>query len=110
MRTIKGLRSSQPLFPDVLRKTDAYWRADNSLSAGPTCRCGNPLLKQPLNASHVKPRLRGQWGATPGLNSAGVRPSRIISERDLLTGRRGEDQPEISNWRWTVAGGGQHGR
>ena len=83
MSAIKGGRLNQPLSPDVLRKVDAYWRAANYLSVGQIYLYDNPLLKQPLKASHIKPRLLGHWGTTPGLNFVYVHLNRIISERDL---------------------------
>ena len=83
MSAIKGGLPKQPLSPDVLRKVDAYWRAANYLSVGQIYLYGNPLLKQPLKASHIKPRLLGHWGTTPGLNFVYVHLNRIINERDL---------------------------
>src|SRR6185503_10118388 len=53
---------------DLLRKIDAWWRAANYLSVGQTYLYDNPLLRQPLKKEHVKPRLVGHWGTTPGLN------------------------------------------
>ncbi len=57
-----------PLSPDHLRQMDAYWRAANYLSVGQIYLYDNPLLKEPLRPEHVKPRLLGHWGTTPGLN------------------------------------------
>ena len=57
-----------PLSDDELRKIDAYWRAANYLSVGQIYLLGNPLLREPLSLAHVKPRLLGHWGTTPGLN------------------------------------------
>ena len=51
-----------------LSQMDAYWRASNYLSVGQIYLFGNPLLKEPLKREHVKPRLVGHWGTTPGLN------------------------------------------
>ncbi|MBZ5640449.1 MAG: phosphoketolase family protein [Acidobacteriia bacterium] len=68
---------------ETLRRMDAYWRAANYLSVGQIYLYGNPLLKQPLTLRHIKPRLLGHWGTTPGLNFIYVHLNRIIRERDL---------------------------
>ena len=60
--------SNQPLSPEELRKMNAYWRAANYLSVGQIYLYANPLLREPLKLEHVKPRLLGHWGTTPGLN------------------------------------------
>src|SRR5262245_3048877 len=54
--------------PEQLRQMDAYWRASNYLSVGQIYLMDNPLLKTPLTREHIKPRLLGHWGTTPGLN------------------------------------------
>ena len=72
-----------PLDADLLRKMDAWWRAANYLSVGQTYLYDNPLLKRPLKKEHVKPRLVGHWGTTPGLNFIYVHLNRVIKERDL---------------------------
>jgi xylulose-5-phosphate/fructose-6-phosphate phosphoketolase len=72
-----------PLDPELLRKIDAWWRAANYLSVGQTYLFDNPLLKQPLKKDHVKPRLVGHWGTTPGLNFIYVHLNRVIKESDL---------------------------
>src|SRR5262245_42859320 len=72
-----------PLSAELLRKVDAWWRAANYLSVGQTYLYDNPLLKQPLKKEHVKPRLVGHWGTTPGLNFVYVHLNRVIKERDL---------------------------
>ena len=72
-----------PLSGDLLRKLDAYWRAANYLSVGQIYLYDNPLLKQPLTLKHVKPRLLGHWGATPGLNFIYVHLNRLITQLDL---------------------------
>src|SRR5215471_1739652 len=72
-----------PLGPEQLRKMDAWWRAANYLSVGQTYLYDNPLLKEPLKKEHVKPRLVGHWGTTPGLNFIYVHLNRLIKERDL---------------------------
>jgi len=66
-----------------LRLIDAYWRAANYLSVGQIYLLDNPLLREPLQAEHVKPRLLGHWGTTPGLNLVYVHLNRAIRERDL---------------------------
>jgi len=73
----------KPLSQDTLRKMDAYWRAANYLSVGQIYLYDNPLLKEPLDGRHIKPRLLGHWGTTPGLNFIYVHLNRIIKERDL---------------------------
>src|ERR1044071_8972179 len=72
-----------PLSGDLLRKMDAWWRAANYLSVGQTYLYDNPLLKESLRKEHVKPRLVGHWGTTPGLNFIYVHLNRVIKERDL---------------------------
>ncbi|MFN0192984.1 MAG: phosphoketolase [Aestuariivirga sp.] len=71
------------LSPDMLRKLNAYWRAANYLSVGQIYLYDNPLLKQPLTLAHVKPRLLGHWGTTPGLNFIYVHLNRVINEYGL---------------------------
>jgi xylulose-5-phosphate/fructose-6-phosphate phosphoketolase len=66
-----------------LRLMDAYWRAANYLSVGQIYLYDNPLLKKPLAQDHVKPRLLGHWGTTPGLNFIYVHLNRVIRARDL---------------------------
>ena len=72
-----------PLEAVLLRKIDAWWRAANYLSVGQTYLYDNPLLKEPLKIEHVKPRLVGHWGTTPGLNFIYVHLNRVIKERDV---------------------------
>jgi xylulose-5-phosphate/fructose-6-phosphate phosphoketolase len=60
--------TKDPLPPDVLQKMNAYWRAANYLSVGQIYLLDNPLLKYTLTIEHIKPRLLGHWGTTPGLN------------------------------------------
>jgi xylulose-5-phosphate/fructose-6-phosphate phosphoketolase len=62
---------------------DAYWRAANYLSVGQIYLLDNPLLQEPLHRTHIKPRLLGHWGTTPGLNFIYVHLNRLIRERDL---------------------------
>ncbi len=73
----------KPLAADLLNKMNAYWRAANYLSVGQIYLFDNPLLKEPLTLKHVKPRLLGHWGTTPGLNFIYVHMNRIIREKDL---------------------------
>src|SRR6185369_17783142 len=72
-----------PLSADLLRRMDAYWRAANYLSVGQIYLRANPLLRAPLSLAHVKPRLLGHWGTTPGLNFVYAHVNRVIRERDL---------------------------
>ena len=67
----------------VLEKMDAYWRAANYLSVGQIYLMDNPLLRESLQQEHIKPRLLGHWGTTPGLNFIYVHFNRAIRERDL---------------------------
>jgi len=71
------------LSPDELQKMNAYWCAANYLSVGQIYLLGNPLLREPLKREHVKPRLLGHWGTTPGLNFLYVHFNRIIKKHDL---------------------------
>ena len=73
----------KPLSSDLLRRMDAYWRAANYLSVGQIYLYDNPLLKKPLARAHIKPRLLGHWGTTPGLNFIYVHLNRVIKEYDL---------------------------
>src|SRR5436305_1557090 len=73
-----------PLSADELRKMDAYWRASNYLSVGQIYLLDNPLLKEPLKREHIKPRLLGHWGTSPGLNMLCVHLNRVIKRRDDL--------------------------
>ncbi|MBO0766504.1 MAG: phosphoketolase family protein, partial [Hyphomicrobiaceae bacterium] len=68
--------------PELLR-LDAYWRAANYLSVGQIYLLDNPLLREPLRADHIKPRLLGHWGTTPGLNFVYAHLNRIIKACDL---------------------------
>jgi xylulose-5-phosphate/fructose-6-phosphate phosphoketolase len=73
----------EPLSPDLLRRMDAYWRAANYLSVGQIYLSDNPLLRGPLKVEHIKPRLLGHWGTTPGQNFIYVHLNRAIREHDL---------------------------
>src|SRR6187200_104771 len=68
---------------EQLRLIDAYWRAANYLSVGQIYLYDNPLLKKPLSKQHIKPRLLGHWGTTPGLNFIYAHLNRVIKARDL---------------------------
>jgi xylulose-5-phosphate/fructose-6-phosphate phosphoketolase len=68
---------------DELRRLDAWWRAANYLSVGQIYLLDNPLLREPLRLEHVKPRLLGHWGTSPGLNLVYAHMNRVIRERDL---------------------------
>ncbi|MBO0868127.1 MAG: phosphoketolase family protein [Micromonosporaceae bacterium] len=70
-----------PLSGEQYAHLDAYWRAANYLSVGQIYLMGNPLLREPLAPEHIKPRLLGHWGTTPGLNLLYTHLSRIIVER-----------------------------
>src|SRR5688572_21925127 len=75
--------ANKALTPELLHKIDAYWRAANYLSVGQIYLYDNPLLKKPLAIEHVKPRLLGHWGTTPGLSFIYVHLNRIIKQYDL---------------------------
>jgi xylulose-5-phosphate/fructose-6-phosphate phosphoketolase len=74
---------TQSLSPELLETIDAYWRAANYLSVGQIYLYDNPLLRKPLTRDHIKPRLLGHWGTTPGLNFIYVHLNRIIKQYDL---------------------------
>src|ERR1700710_69066 len=71
------------LTPEMLYKIDAYWRASNYLAVGQIYLFDNPLLREPLRKEHVKHRLLGHWGTTPGLNFIYVHLNRVINQYDL---------------------------
>jgi xylulose-5-phosphate/fructose-6-phosphate phosphoketolase len=79
----KPYESKRPLSEEELRKMHAYWRAANYLSVGQIYLCANPLLREPLKIEHIKPRLLGHWGTTPGLNFIYVHFNRLIKKHDL---------------------------
>ena len=74
---------ANPLSAEALEQLHAYWRAANYLSVGQIYLLDNPLLKQPLTLEHIKPRLLGHWGTTPGLNFIYVHMNRVIRRDDL---------------------------
>jgi len=75
--------SGSPLTPDEVRKTDAYWQACNYLSMGMIYLLDNPLLREPLKPEHIKNRLLGHWGSSPGLSFIYVHLNRLIKKLDL---------------------------
>ena len=75
--------SDPTLAPDEAHRLDAYWRAANYLSVGQIYLLANPLLREPLRPEHVKPRLLGHWGTTPGLNFIYAHMNRVIRNWDL---------------------------
>ncbi len=83
MATTRETPSKKPLSDELLQQMDAYWRAANYLSVGQIYLYDNPLLKQPLKLQHIKPRLLGHWGTTPGLNFIYVHMNRVIKKYDL---------------------------
>jgi xylulose-5-phosphate/fructose-6-phosphate phosphoketolase len=76
-------RQLNVLSAQELSRLDAYWRAANYLSVGQIYLLDNPLLREPLKPEHIKPRLLGHWGTTPGLNFIYAHFNRIIKARDL---------------------------
>ncbi len=78
-----GRDGKSGITPDLLRRMDAWWRAANYLSIGQIYLFANALLKKPLKREHIKPRLLGHWGTTPGLNFIYVHLNRIIKQHDL---------------------------
>ncbi|NMG07220.1 phosphoketolase family protein [Brasilonema sp. UFV-L1] len=80
--TLASPPQTKPLTGEELRKMNAYWRAANYLSVGQIYLLDNPLLKEPLKLEHIKPRLLGHWGTTPGLNFIYVHLNRMIKNYD----------------------------
>ncbi|NOY60523.1 MAG: phosphoketolase family protein [Calditrichaeota bacterium] len=76
-------QKTQPLSDEEVKKMNAYWRAANYLSVGQIYLRDNPLLQEPLKIEHVKPRLLGHWGTTPGLNFIYLHLNRVIKSNDL---------------------------
>jgi xylulose-5-phosphate/fructose-6-phosphate phosphoketolase len=81
--TLRAQDEATPLEPDELRQIHAWWRAANYLSVGQIYLLDNPLLREPLRPEHVKPRLLGHWGTTPGLTFVYAHMCRAIREHDL---------------------------
>src|SRR3954447_24831766 len=77
------IETKSSLSPDLLRRIDPSWRAANYLSVGQIYLYDNPLLREPLKLEHVKPRLLGHWGTTPGQNFIYVHLNRAIKQYDL---------------------------
>ena len=75
--------SAHDATPAYLSRMDTWWRAANYLSVGQIYLLDNPLLREPLALKHVKPRLLGHWGTTPGLNFIYAHLNRVITDRDL---------------------------
>jgi xylulose-5-phosphate/fructose-6-phosphate phosphoketolase len=73
----------RPLSDVELRRIDAWWRAANYLAVGQIYLLDNPMLREPLRLEHIKPRLLGHWGTTPGLNLVYAHLNRVILQRDL---------------------------
>ena len=83
MPTTAETPRQMPLPPDLLAQMDAWWRAANYLSVGQIYLQDNPLLDEPLSLAHIKPRLLGHWGTTPGLNLLYVHLNRLIKANAL---------------------------
>ena len=79
----EDLEPHRRISDDALDRIDAYWRAANYLSVGQIYLLDNPLLREPLRPEHIKPRLLGHWGTTPGLNFLYAHLNRVIKARDL---------------------------
>jgi len=82
-RAERAVLHPEPLGLDELQRIDAFWRAANYLAVGQIYLYDNPLLKQRLSAAHIKPRLLGHWGTTPGLNFIYAHLNRVIKKFDL---------------------------
>src|SRR6478672_1187706 len=72
-----------PLPPDLLSRMHRYWQAANYLTVGQIYLQDNPLLTEPLRVEHIKPRLLGHWGTSPGLNLIYVHLNRLITQHDV---------------------------
>src|SRR5690349_1464805 len=81
--TLVDAQATTPLAAEEVRLINAYWRAANYLSVGQIYLYDNPLLREPLKLEHVKPRLLGHWGTTPGLNFVYAHLNRLIKRHDL---------------------------
>src|SRR5579871_861797 len=77
------VQRTEILAPDLVKKMEAWWRAANYLSVGQIYLMDNPLLREPLKREHIKPRLLGHFGTTPGLNFIYVHLNRLINENDI---------------------------
>ncbi len=85
LTTTRSTVEGAPLGREELRRLDAWWRAANYLSVGQIYLMGNPLLREPLRKEHVKPRLLGHWGTTPGLTFCYAHLNRAIAARQRRT-------------------------
>ncbi len=81
--TVATIEARRPLSGEQMTLLNAYWRAANYLSVGQIYLLANPLLREPLTLEHVKPRLLGHWGTTPGLNFIYAHMNRVIKAHDL---------------------------
>ena len=81
-RPTKAPQPKGPLTPDMLDKMHRYWRAANYLCIGQIYLFENPLLREPLKAEQIKPRLLGHWGTSPGQNLIYIHLNRLIKEHD----------------------------
>jgi xylulose-5-phosphate/fructose-6-phosphate phosphoketolase len=81
--TARSTVQGKPLSGEELRKTHAYWRACNYLSLGMIYLQDNPLLREPLKPGHIKNRLLGHWGSSPGLSFIYIHLNRLIKKYDL---------------------------
>ena len=81
-RQTKVPKSEGPLTPNMLDKINRYWRAANYLCIGQIYLFENPLLREPLKAEQIKPRLLGHWGTSPGQNLIYIHLNRLIKEHD----------------------------
>src|SRR5262245_44034945 len=83
--TVKSIKTgaADRLSPEELRQIDACWRACNYLAGGMIYLRANPLLREPLKPEHIKQRLLGHWGASPGLSFAYLHLNRLIKKYDL---------------------------
>lgn len=79
----ESMTETNPLSDSEIQLIDRYWRAANYLSVGQIYLMDNPLLREPLKPEHIKPRLLGHWGTTPGLNFIYAHLNRVIRQRDL---------------------------
>ena len=82
-KTSQSNLTEHSLSPELLDKMNAYWRAANYLSVGQIYLYDNPLLREPLTLSHVKPIVVGHWGTTPGQNFIYIHLNRVIKKYDL---------------------------
>lgn len=80
-----SFREDSELGDETFAHLDAWWRAANYLSVGQIYLLDNPLLREPLTREHIKPRLLGHWGTTPGLNFLYAHLNRVIREREIST-------------------------